>query len=139
MRVLLMPAQPFDPERSWQASDIEFKDLPKEAVPEAMAAIVGGGIEIVRMNRRLRVEGTTIVMVVDGEGALKNKPINWQASGLYGTQLHGHYIYGDVFLAGEGLVDGEPDFVDFPEVPIEVARQALTHHVMSFASVPSPR
>lgn len=133
MRVLHMPVG----DASTPA--FEFKELEAENHLDGMKALVGGWIEIVRFRPRLDIGGTRIVMVVDDEGLVKGKPINWGASALYGTQLHGQYIHGDVFLAGEIEGPEGADLVDFPQMTIESVRSALTQHVMSLASVPSQR
>jgi len=78
-------------------------------VPDAYPGIrdlIGGWIEIVRP----RLLPPELVMIVDEEGLLKELPIN-----LIGTHLYGITaptpIVGPVVIAGEGIVDGEPDLI----------------------------
>ena len=60
---------------------------------EELQQMVGGNIEIV--NTRFRSD---LVMVVDDEGLLRNKPLNPYATLLYGGVLSGHHIAGDAVL-----------------------------------------
>ena len=46
-------------------------------------------------------KGEAVNMLVDEEGMIKKLPINMVASWLYGADMHGHPIVGDVLIAGE--------------------------------------
>jgi len=72
-----------------------------------MQEVVGGYIEVVTLlteslrNRRR-------VLVIDGEGRLKGKPLNRTATDLYRVMLGGDVIVGDAILA-EVINGGEHD------------------------------
>lgn len=69
---------------------------------------VGGWIEVVRPVRLER----PYCMIVNGEGALLNLPMNMFGSFLYGTAYHGNPILGDIVLLKEGIdSDGEPNIL----------------------------
>lgn len=125
MRVLYMPAGPEDTE-----ANLEFRQIDDGDAGLAQMRELVGGFEIVRFKPTLKIDDVTIVLVVDDEGAIAPRPINWGASALYGTQRHGHYIYGDVFLAGEAIVRGEPDLVSFPDRELEDARNILSKYII---------
>lgn len=50
------------------------------------------------------------VLIVDGDGLNRQLPVNEFGSILYGSNLHGNYIVGDIILAS---IDG-PDLVSLP-------------------------
>lgn len=54
-------------------------------------------------------------MYVDEEGCWYDLADNERASILYGTEMHGGRIVGDVYLFGEQWVTEEPDIGPLPE------------------------
>lgn len=124
MRIFFMPTT-----NEGVAPDFEIKDLDLDD-RSAVKEVLGGDMEVVRFQPPLDVDGLRIVMVVDENGIQNGKNVNYAASSLYGTDRHGHWIYGDAFLVGEGMVRGEPDFFDFPDVTLEQARALLTRHII---------
>ena len=54
-------------------------------------------------------------MMVNDEGLLRNLPLNLVGSLLYGTEIHGHPIVGDVIFLKLGYYRGEPDVVGMTE------------------------
>lgn len=90
----------------------------KEFTPslyQSIGEVVGGWIEIVRP-RGLKHR---LVMVVNDEGLLRNLPLNVFGSILYGTQIHGSPIVGDiVFMKEDYTVDGL-DFVELTDSDIQ--------------------
>jgi len=58
-----------------------------------------------------------VVMVVDEEGRVYDRPYNRRASFLYapGAEHHRHYIAGDALLVGEGMTEDGLDFVPLQE------------------------
>lgn len=59
---------------------------------------VGGWVEQVRLGQTLK--RNDVVMLVDEESVLKDKPRNSRASALYGIFQHGGQIAGDALLVG---------------------------------------
>ena len=53
-----------------------------------------------------RFKGEAVSMLIDEEGRLKNLPVNKTASWLYGTDVHGCPIVGNVLIVGE-YYDGD--------------------------------
>lgn len=64
-------------------------------------AIVNDHIEVVRPINLKR----PYVMICAESGLLKEMPINYVASYLYGAHHHGHYIVGDVIIMREDGTD----------------------------------
>lgn len=124
MRIFHMPVAEEGALPEFTIKDVDLMDR------KAVTNLLGGDMEIVRFQPPLDVDGLRIVMVVDGDGIQHDHPRNYAASSLYGTDRHGYWIYGDVFLVGEGMVDGEPDFIEFPKMTVEEARALLTRHVI---------
>ncbi|MCU7521946.1 MAG: DUF3846 domain-containing protein [Ignavibacteria bacterium] len=79
---------------------------------------VDGWIEIVRP--RDLPEG--LVMVVDEEGLIKNKPVN-----LLGSLFYGHYapIVGDIVLIREGMTNEGMDFMSLTDAQINFIENIL--------------
>lgn len=122
MRILFIPA---DTTEDSEAS-LEFKDIPFRAMASLLKA---DDLWVVRLNPELKIKDKLIMMVADDRVAARGKikPTNWGASALYGTQSHGDYIYGDALL----VAANRDDFIDFPDMPLEAARAALSRHVIS--------
>lgn len=90
----------------------EFPEPAYKSIGEA----VDGWIEIVHPVRLAR----PYCMVVNEEGLLRNLPMNFLGSYLYGTDTHGHPIAGDIVLLREGInSDGELDLLGLNEQDIE--------------------
>lgn len=58
---------------------------------EEAQKIVGGWIELVKV-------GGSKTLVVDEEGKLKNKPTNKVITNIYGSEIYGGYIVGNVIV-----------------------------------------
>lgn len=59
-------------------------------------------------------EGT--VLVVADTGKLRGLPVNRIASAMYGAQIHGHTVVGDVYYFGEVIDPMEgADLADLPD------------------------
>lgn len=84
---------------SWDVEERVFPDPTWISLGEA----VGGYFEIVRCHG---FAPSFMLLLVDDEGVLKDKPINHRA-----TILAGQAIFGDAVLLREGMVEGEPDCV----------------------------
>lgn len=54
-------------------------------------------------------------MMVNEEGLLLNLPLNVTGSLLYGTEIHGQPIVGDIIFLKDGYCNGEPDVVGITE------------------------
>jgi hypothetical protein len=74
---------------------------------KSVGKAVDGYIEIVHP-RRLEFP---YCMIVNEEGLLRSLPHNLYGSYLYGTEVHGNPIVGDIVILKEGFVNGEPDLV----------------------------
>lgn len=75
-----------------------YRDLvsPKKLTLEQLQKLVGGYIEVIR---QVPYEGRLATMIVDEEGLLKNKPVNFTATHLYRcTKFGAPSIFGDVVL-----------------------------------------
>lgn len=73
------------------------------------------------------------VMLVADTGKLRGLPVNRLASWLYGAQIHGHTVVGDVYLFGEVVdpVEGA-DLADYPGLDETiVGLQSMVPHVPS--------
>ncbi len=70
-------------------------------------SLCGGYIQTVLA----RFKDRNLVMVVDEDGKLKEKPLNVMATWL--TGFTADHIVGPAVLCREGLRDGEPDLVGF--------------------------
>lgn len=90
----------------------EFSEPAHRSIGDA----VGGWIEIVHP---MRLE-QTYCMIVNGEGMLRNLPINVFGSFLYGVDRHCIPILGNIVLLKEGInSDGEPDILGLDEQEIK--------------------
>lgn len=67
------------------------------------------------------------VMIVDEEGKLKGKPVNFIGSHLYGSQTHGDYIVGDVIILKLGYYQGEYDVIGIPDEEANELMNQLTN------------
>jgi hypothetical protein len=82
---------------------------------QLMRDLIGGHIEHVLPKR---LPGP-YCMIVDEEGRLKGLPINWYASLLYETDIHGTPIVGDILLMKDAWIDGECDIVGLNDQDVE--------------------
>lgn len=61
-----------------------------------------------------------LCMIVDEEGLLKEtKFLNLTGSLLYGFQIHGQPIIGNIVIMKEGYTNGEPDIVGLDDNELE--------------------
>ena len=81
------------PENQISVIELSNWDLQKRA-----EAIGADCIEIVKTQRMYDFFGDTVVMIVDESGLNNGKPISPIASYLYGVDLHGGLIAGDILL-----------------------------------------
>ena len=72
------------------------------------SAITANCTENVSTKIMLQLFRDSIIMIVDESGSVKHRPINQVASYLYGVQVHGTYIYGDVLFARQAGPDTVP-------------------------------
>lgn len=66
------------------------------------------------------------VMIIDESGALKDLPLNPQASVLYETDKHGWPIMGTALLMKEAMTDEGPDIVSLNEGDVESLRVIMS-------------
>jgi predicted metal-dependent enzyme (double-stranded beta helix superfamily) len=85
---------------------------------EELQAVVGGYIEFCDVEEELYQKafegsGERLLMVIDEEGKLKSKPVNWAATALYKYSMVGDalvdVLVGDVLLASVSEIDGVVD------------------------------
>lgn len=85
---------------------------------ETVGKEVDGWIEVVHPVGLKRAP-SKLCFVCNEEGLLRNLPLNAFGSVLYGTQRHGHPIVGNIVFMREGIVNGEPDFVELTDADIQ--------------------
>lgn len=90
-----------------EVRDLEVKD---GSLLEPLQQIVSGYIEIVHP-MRLCDGPVPLAMIVNEEGIIEGLPINAIASVLYGADIHGSFIHGNVAILEQGERDGDPDIV----------------------------
>lgn len=84
-----------------------------EPLYKSIGEAVGGYIEIVHP---MRLADTDLIMIVNKEGRLNHLPVNSLGSYLYGVDLHGEVIVGDIVIMSEGYnFDGEFDILGIPD------------------------
>lgn len=71
---------------------------------EEMQKIVGGHIEICEVHDDIKKDiDEPVMMVIDEEGKLKSKPVNWSATAIYKYSMVGDVlvdvVVGDVLIA----------------------------------------
>lgn len=89
---------------------------------ETIGKEVGGWIEIVHPIG-LRKALSNLCFVCNEEGLLRELPLNVFGSILYGTPAHGNPIVGNIVIMREGIVNGEPDFVELTDADIQWIKQ----------------
>lgn len=104
-------------------NEISIRDLEvkNDSMLEALQQIVGGYIETVRP---IRLRGD-LLMIVNEEGLLQNLPVNEVGSYLYGIDLHGNPIVGNIAIVAHGYRNGEPDIVGFGMEQLEAVYLSL--------------
>ena len=93
-----------------------------------MSEAVGGYYENV-YPRRFQGEYQDFVMVVNEEGLIKGLPLNRTGCFLYGTDIHGSPIVGNVIILKKGYFEGEPDIVALTDEEAEKVKQYLMNNV----------
>ena len=94
---------------------------------ETIGKEVGGWIEIVHPIG-LKKAIHTLCFVCNEEGLPRGLPLNAFGSVLYGTPAHGNPIVGNIVIMREGMVNGEPDFVELTDANIKWIKQ-LAHNI----------
>ena len=105
-------------------NEISIRDLvlKNDSMLESLQQIVGGYIETVRP---IRLRGD-LLMIVNEEGLLQNLPVNEVGSYLYGIDLHGNPIVGNIAIVDRGYRNGEPDLVGLsPMLAEEILRKFM--------------
>ena len=92
-----------------------------EPLYKTVGRTVSGNIEIVRPHRLPR----PYCMIVNEDGLLLALPINEIGSGIYGYNVHGMIVMGDVVIMKEGICNGEPDIIGLTETDIRYLRDWL--------------
>lgn len=104
--------------------ELNIKELDPENVLGDLQSLCGGYIQTVLA----RFQGQSLVLVLDEEGKLKDKPVNVIATWLSDFQMD--KIVGPAILCREGLRDGEPDLVGFTgEEAAELAQDIVDSFV----------
>ena len=111
------------------ANTIQTTEIPENGHPlyDLVRGAVGGYIENVypmRLDRNL-------IMVVNEEGLLMGLPINPVASYLYGMDIHGQPIVGNVIILKKGYFEDEPDIVGIPDDEAETIIETLNKTIFS--------
>lgn len=103
-------------------NEISLIELPNWNISTMEAAIEARCTEAVKTQRMIDLFQDSIVMIVDESGKVNNRPDNQVASILYGVDLHGCTIAGDVIFA----VRRGPD--DLPPENPELLKFFLKDH-----------
>lgn len=103
-------------------NEISILELSRWDIQTMRAAIEADCIEGVRTQRMVDLFQESIVMIVDESGQIKHRPDNPVASFLYGVDVHGCTIAGDVIFA----VRKGPD--DLPPEDPELLKSFLKNH-----------
>lgn len=101
---------------------ISVVELPTWSLEAQEKEIGADCIETVKTQIMFDLFGEMVVMVVDESGAIKHRPENPVASFLYGVQIHGCAIHGDVLFG----VQRGPDI--FPLENPELVKFFLKDH-----------
>jgi hypothetical protein len=80
---------------------------------QQFAAAIGGPCKYIEEFRCPLTPDHQLVCVVDEDGQFNGQPLNWLASPLY--PVPGYVLAGAVLVLAEGMVNGEPDFIDLPD------------------------
>ena len=111
------------------ANTIQTTEIPENGhrLYDLVRDAVGGYMENVypmRLDRNL-------IMVVNEEGLLMGLPINPVASYLYGMDIHGQPIVGNVIILKKGYFEDEPDIVGIPDDEAETIIETLNKTIFS--------
>lgn len=111
------------------ANKIQTTEIPENGHPlyDLVRGVVGGHMENV-YPRRL---DSNLIMVVNEEGLLMDLPVNPVASYLYGMDIHGQPIVGNVIILKKGYFEGEPDIVGIPDNEAETIIETLNKTIFS--------
>lgn len=111
------------------ANKIQTTEIPENGHPlyDLVRGVVGGHMENV-YPRRL---DSNLIMVVNEEGLLMDLPVNPVASYLYGMDIHGQPIVGNVIILKKGYFEGEPDIVGIPDDEAETIIETLNKTIFS--------
>ena len=82
---------------------------------ESAGEVVGGYIEHVNPKLLRR----PYCLLVNEDGLRLGLPVNYLASYMYGTHMHGHPIVGDVILMKNAYIHGERDTIGLTDSEIE--------------------
>lgn len=88
-------------ENKWYSKDF------KSPLYKSVGKAVGGFIEVVRPAGLFN----PYLMIVNDDGYHLKLPKNFFGSKVYGTELHGHPIRGDIVILKDGFTNGVPDIV----------------------------
>lgn len=88
---------------------------------KSVGAAVGGYIEHVNPKLLRR----PYCLLVNEEGLLLGLPVNYLASYMYGTHMHGHPIVGDVVLMKNAYIHGERDIIGLTDSEVEKITREL--------------
>ena len=116
---------------------------------DELSNMIGNGCDFVEMVRPERLysilhceydvdpeqPGKAIAMLADEEGKCKSPmpPINYMASWLYGADMHGQVIVGNVLFVGLKLENGSPSFCPLDDM------EGLTLYVKLFNGLEKSR
>ena len=101
--------------------DIRVEDF-ADPLYKTVGAAVDGDIEHVRPMRLKE----PFCMVVNDEGQLRGLSRNLVGSFLYGTDLHGEPVVGNIVIMKDGYRNGEPDIVGLTDEEIERVQSSMS-------------
>ena len=101
--------------------DIRVEDF-AEPLYKTVGAAIGGYIEHVRPMRLKE----PFCMVVNDEGRLRGLSRNLVGSFLYGTDLHGEPVVGNIVIMKDGYCNGEPDIVGLTDEEVERVQSSMS-------------
>ena len=101
--------------------DIRVEDF-AEPLYKTVGAAVDGYIEHVRPMRLKE----PFCMVVNDEGRLRGLSRNLVGSFLYGTDLHGEPVVGNIVIMKDGYRNGEPDIVGLTDEEVERVQSSMS-------------
>lgn len=87
---------------------ISIAELPSWSLADQERQIGADCTETVKTQRMYDLFKDTIVMIVDESGQRKNLPENETASWLYGADIHGYTVVGDILFAVQRGPEIEP-------------------------------
>lgn len=81
------------------------RTIPEEDMLHSLQSAVGGYIETVPS-----ILQNPYIVLCNEDGYALNLPINATGCKLYGTDVYGHPVLGNIIILEQGIVNGEPDF-----------------------------